>query len=123
MEFFSKLGETLSDVGKDVAQKSKELTGIAKLRLDIKAKEDHIRKLYAQIGKKYYELHKEDVEPLFDELALITEAEEQISSMESEISELKGLKQCSECGEPMMEDAQFCQKCGMKYESVYEEES
>ena len=40
MAFFDKLGETIVNVGKDATQKAKDLSGVAKLNLDIKAKED-----------------------------------------------------------------------------------
>ena len=38
MAFFDKLGETIVNVGKDATQKAKDLSGVAKLNLDIKAK-------------------------------------------------------------------------------------
>ena len=44
MTFFTKLGETISATGKDVSQKAKELTEIAKLNMDVKTKEDLDRK-------------------------------------------------------------------------------
>lgn len=122
MDFFTKLGETISEAGKDVSKKAKDMTGIAKLNMDMKAKEDYINKQYAAIGKQYYELHKDDEEPLFEEMSLIREAEEEILRMEQELADLKGLKKCPSCGAAMEQEAQFCSKCGAKYESVYEED-
>lgn len=122
MDFFSKLGETLSEAGKDVSQKAKDLTGIAKLNMDIKAKEDYMNKQYAAIGRQYYELHKEDEEPLFEEMVLIREAAEDIQRMQQEMAELKGMKMCPVCEAAMEQEAQFCPKCGTKYESFYEED-
>lgn len=122
MDFFTKLGETISEAGKDVSRKAKDMTGIAKLNMDMKAKEDYINKQYAAIGKQYYELHKDDEEPLFEEMSLIREAEEEILRMEQELADLKGLKKCPSCGAAMEQEAQFCSKCGAKYESVYEED-
>ena len=60
MDFFDRMGEKLVIAGKDVTQKAKDLSGTAKLNFDIKAKEDFIEKQYAQIGKLYYEDHKEE---------------------------------------------------------------
>jgi len=60
MDFFDRMGEKLVTAGKDVTQKAKDLSGTAKLNFDIKAKEDFIEKQYAQIGKLYYEDHKEE---------------------------------------------------------------
>lgn len=66
----------MSEAGKGVSQKAKDITGIAKLKLDIKSKEDYVNKLYMAIGKRYYEMHHEDAEPLFEEISLIEEAKE-----------------------------------------------
>ena len=39
MEFFDKLSETIVSAGKDVGQKAKDVSGIAKLKMDIRSKE------------------------------------------------------------------------------------
>ena len=50
MAFFDKLGETIVNVGKDATQKAKDLSGVAKLNLDIKAKEDYVQRQYTELG-------------------------------------------------------------------------
>mgnify|MGYP002529134409 CR=1 FL=1 len=122
MDVISKLGESLTEAGKDVSQKVKDMTGIARLNMDIKAKESYISKQYAAIGEQYYELHKDDVEPLFEEMALINEAKEEILRMQNELADLKGMKKCPSCGATADQEAQYCPSCGTKYETVYEEE-
>ena len=59
MNIFEKLEEALTEAGRDVTQKAKEVSGIAKLKLDIKAKEDYVQKQYAMLGTNYYNKHKE----------------------------------------------------------------
>ena len=59
MEFFDKLSETIVSAGKDVGQKAKDVSGIAKLKMDIRSKEDFVEKQYAELGKAYYEKHKD----------------------------------------------------------------
>ena len=63
MDFFGKLGETLTETGKDVSQKVTDLTEITKLKMEIRSKEDSVRRQFTEIGKQYYELHKDDAEP------------------------------------------------------------
>ena len=46
MEFFDKLSETIVSAGKDVGQKAKDVSGIAKLKMDIRSKEDFVRNLF-----------------------------------------------------------------------------
>ena len=60
MEFFDKLSETIVSAGKDVGQKAKDVSEIAKLKMDIRSKEDFVEKQYAEIGKAYYEKHKDE---------------------------------------------------------------
>ena len=64
MDFFDRMGEKLVTAGRDVTQKAKDLSGTAKLNLDIKAKEDFIEKQYAQIelvaGEKQEEIVESD---------------------------------------------------------------
>lgn len=122
MAFFTKLGETISATGKDVSQKARELTEIAKLNMDVKAKEDFVTKQYMEIGKQYFELHKGDEEPFFEEIGLIKDSLAEIEQLKSDIAELKGKKKCPECGAVVEQDSAYCSKCGAKCESIYEEE-
>ncbi len=46
--------------GKDVGQKAKDVSEIAKLKMDIRSKEDFVEKQYAELGKAYYEKHKDE---------------------------------------------------------------
>ena len=39
MSFFDEMKESLVSAGKDVSQKAKEVSGVAKLKLDVKSKE------------------------------------------------------------------------------------
>lgn len=123
MTFFTKLGETISSTGKDVSQKAKDLTELARLNLNIKAKEDFIEKQYGEIGKQYFNLHKEDQEPFFEEINLISETLKEIERLKSEIADLKGKKKCPACGAVVEQDAIFCNQCGAKCESIFEEEA
>ena len=43
MAFFDKLSETLTNASKDVGQKAKDLSGVAKLTMDIHTKEDQVQ--------------------------------------------------------------------------------
>ena len=47
MEFFDKLSETIVSAGKDVGQKAKDVSGIAKLKMDIRSKEDFVEMVQA----------------------------------------------------------------------------
>ncbi len=123
MDFFNKLGDTISGIGKDVSQNVADLTGIARLNMDIRKREDFVRKQYTEIGKQYYDLHKEDNEPFFEEINLITEALQEIEQLKAQIAELKGKKKCPVCGAVNEGEAMYCMKCGARCESIFEEDA
>lgn len=122
MDFIEKLGDAITGMGRDVSQKVTDVTEIAKLRMDIRSKEESVRKQYLEIGKQYYALHKDDAEPLFEEVVLIKETLEKIEELKAQIAENKGKKVCPNCGAPNEADASYCSKCGAKCEEAYAEE-
>lgn len=123
MGFFDELTESLTIAGKDVTQKAKEVSELAKLKLDIKAKEEYVQKQYATLGATYFEKHKdeegiEEAEQFF----LIKEALGEIERMKQEVLNIQGAAECPNCGEKMPEGATFCSSCGTKMNDMFEEE-
>lgn len=128
MDFFEKLGDTILTAGKDVTKKAKDVSGIAKLKLDIRSKEDFIKEKYIQLGKAYYEKNKGTDVPEKAQFERIEEALEEIEKMELLILELKKARKCPNCGSEAPDKAEFCSVCGAKLsivvdESPYEEET
>lgn len=123
MDFFNRLGDAITETGRDVSQKVADFTGIAKLNMEIRNREETIRKQYLEIGKKYYELHREDQDPFFEEINLITENVNEIEKLKAKIADLKGKKRCLACGAVNEGEAVYCIKCGAKCESIFEEEA
>ena len=117
MAIFEDMRDALLSAGKDVSNKAKEVSGIAKLKLDVKSKEDFVEKQYAELGRTYYEQHKEDEEPAEAErFKVIREALEEIDRMKAEILNLQGAAECPNCGARMPQGAAFCSNCGTKME-------
>lgn len=72
------------------AKKTKHVSRIAKLNVDIAAERDSIKRAYHEIGKLYYETHKEDPEGFFVRLCQdIDHSMASIAEMEAEIIRLK----------------------------------
>lgn len=121
MSFFDDVKESLVSAGKDVSQKAKEVSGVARLKLDVKTKEDFVTKQYAELGRMYYEQHKEDEEAANEEqFEVIREALEEIDRMKTEILNLQGASECPNCGAKMPLGAAFCSSCGTKLENETE---
>ena len=116
MAFFDKLSETLTNASKDVSQKAKDLSGVAKLTMDIHTKEDQVQKLYAQIGKLYFEEHKDDESAAYEQMTQIKETLAVIEDMKKDLMELKGAKVCPRCGQEVKTADAYCKSCGAKIE-------
>ena len=83
-----------ADAGKGIANKAadkaKSGARIAKLSVEIASEKENLKKAYIEIGKLYYDTHKDDPEGFFiqlcDEVGL---AQKSIAEKEAEIEELK----------------------------------
>jgi hypothetical protein len=72
------------------ADKAKAMARIAKLTVEINGEKDTMKKAYLEIGKLYYETHRNDPDGFFIQLCdEITVAMESIAAKEAEIAELK----------------------------------
>jgi len=72
------------------ARKTKNVSRIAKLNVDIASQRDTVKRIYREIGKLYYETHREDPESYFAQLCQeIDVSMESIAAMEAEIVRLK----------------------------------
>ena len=84
------VADATRDVAEKAAEKAKTYAKIAKLSVEINGERDAIKKAYIEIGKLYYDTHKDDPEGFFVQLCdEITVAAENIADKEAEIAMLK----------------------------------
>lgn len=115
MDFFNKVGSTISNKSKDVTKKAKDLAEIAKLSGKIAEKEESIKGAYIELGKYVYESQKEDApEEVAEKFAVIDAAVEEIEGLKREVRKLKGRQECPDCGKEVSYSAAFCSYCGAK---------
>ncbi len=115
MDFFNKVGSTISSKSKDVTKKAKELAEIAKLTGQIAEKEESVKGAYIELGKYVYETQKEDApEEVAEKFAVIDATVEEIDHLKKEIRRLKGRQECPDCGKEVSYSAAFCSYCGAK---------
>lgn len=88
--FASKAAEKAKDAAVAAASKTKQLSRIAKLNMDISGQKDTVRKAYAELGKLYYEAHHDDPELAMAQVCQqIDMANAAIAALEEEIASLK----------------------------------
>ena len=115
MAFFDKLGETLTNKGKDVAKKAKDFAEINSLNSQISTQQSMIQATYAEIGKNYYEAHRVDAgDPYADKMQVIDNALAQIAALNAQIRQVKGIKICANCGAEVPAESAFCSACGAR---------
>lgn len=126
-DFFKKVGETISETGKSVSEKTKQVGSAAKLNAKIISSEHSISDNYVILGKYYYDTYKDDPdEDIAETVNAITASIETIAEMKSQLLAIKGLVKCEQCGAGCPVEDDFCGKCGAKLvkpEPVVEEEA
>lgn len=103
MDILEKIGDTISDKGKvavDMAKeamdkakdKTKEFTQIARLKSQIGTCEEVIRKNYMEIGRLYYEQHKDAPEEQYAKACRsIENAQKGAEELQKKVEEVKGV--------------------------------
>lgn len=92
MDFFEKIGETITTKGREVTDKAKDIAEIANLRSQISTCEEVVKKNYLEIGKLYYEQFKDAEYNDFEEqCSAVANAKAGIQALEEKIQEIKGV--------------------------------
>ena len=116
MPLFQDLGKRVSEVAKNVGQKTQEATEVARLSGRIASKEAEIEQLFLQIGKAYYSMRGAggacEAADLFCQK--VTQLEAECEAMRKEIDALKHQSRCPNCGGVQPIEASFCASCGTK---------
>lgn len=110
---FEKIKSDIVAAGKDVGAKAKEVSNTAKIKLDIRTKEEFLQNQYAELGKAYYEAHKDDEDTTEREnLNSIREALEELEALKNELLDVQGAVVCPNCGEKQVNADNYCKNCG-----------
>ncbi len=115
-DIIKKFTDTITETGKNVGEKTKQVGNTAKLNAKIIASERSISENYTLIGKYYYDTYKENPDAdIADAVNAVTASLETIADMKNQILALKGLVKCS-CGASCPIEDTFCGKCGAMLE-------
>lgn len=115
MGFFNNLKETVTDAGQTVANKSKEISGNAKLNNKIRDNNKSIEALKIQIADILLASETAS-DPAYAELVgQINTLQAENAELQKEINANKGIEEgckCPKCGQENVAGAKFCVSCG-----------
>lgn len=109
----------LKNVAKDVGKRSGKLVESTKLSAKIASEESKLKKLYADLGEEVYsdytkgERFDGKYNQLFSDINLAKKA---IEDLKDEHADVKGVKECNNCGAEIKQEAKFCTNCGAPQE-------
>lgn len=87
---FDRMEDALSDFAGSISSSAKEFTEVSSLKGQIHSQEKLIEKTYLEIGKKYYEAHKNDTADAFlDQIQTIQDAKKKINELRVDIENLQ----------------------------------
>lgn len=116
-DIFKKIGDTISETGKTVGEKTKQVSSVAKFNAKIISSEHSISDNYTILGKYYYDTCKDNpAEEVAETVNSITASLETIADMKNQILAIKGMVKCQDCGAECPFEDTFCGKCGAKLE-------
>lgn len=114
MALLDELSRTLTDMGREAAQKTKDVVDVLQLKAQVGSERAKLRDLYATIGKAYFEQHRDKAKTKYGPVcAQIQSALDKIADMEAKISKMENTVTCSACGAVLGKDAVYCSKCGV----------
>ncbi len=118
MAFFDELSKTLSDKGKEAAQKAKEAAGVLQMKAQIASEKSKLKELYGAVGVLYYKKHRDDEDNEFQDLFKeIGNVLTNVAAMESSLQVMEGTIICPGCKKPMKKGSAFCSRCGTSLET------
>lgn len=116
-DILKKIGDTITETGKSVGERTKQVGSVAKLNARIIASEHSVSENYTVLGKFYYDTYKDNpAEEAAETVNSITASLEAIAEMKSQILAIKGMVKCQDCGAECPFEDTYCGKCGTKLE-------
>ncbi len=115
MAFFEDLGKKVSQTSQDAIKKTKAMAETARINSQISAENKTVWDSFTKLGQRYFELFGENPDDsLAEYVAAIRDSRQKIEEYEEQITKLKGLTRCPNCGAEMRDAAVFCTACGTK---------
>ena len=113
MAIWDDITKKAAALSEKAVKQAKDLSAVAKLKLQIAEAEKAADDAYAKLGRLYAAAHAEDCEEAFAaEMAAAVNAEQTIQTLKGQLHDAKGVAVCEKCGAEVAKDAAFCSACG-----------
>ena len=113
MAIWDDITKKAAALSEKAVKQAKDLSEVAKLKLQIAEAEKAADDAYAKLGRLYAAAHGSDCEEAFAaEMAAAVNAEQTIKTLKGQLHDAKGVAVCEKCGAEVAKDAAFCSACG-----------
>ena len=113
MAIWDDITKKAAALSEKAVKQAKDLSEVAKLKLQIAEAEKAADDAYAKLGRLYAAAHAEDCEEAFaSEMAAAVNAEQTVKTLKGQLHDAKGVAVCEKCGAEVAKDAAFCSACG-----------
>ena len=113
MAIWDDITKKAAALSEKAVKQAKDLSEVAKLKMQIVEAEKAANDAYAQLGRLYAAAHGSDCEEAFaSEMAAAVNAEQTIKALKAQLHDAKGVIVCEKCGAEVAKDAAFCSTCG-----------
>ncbi len=126
MDFLDDAVTKAKEVIDVVSQKTGEVVGVGKQKLDIATLESKRKKDFELLGMLYFEKVKDETvedDSIGRLIVSITEKNEKIDRLKAEVNSAKNKRTCPHCGALIEKDSIYCSICGEKLVEEPEEDS
>lgn len=88
--FFDKVGAAISSTANDLSDKAKEVSEVTALKGQIRSQDKIVENMYLEIGRNYYESHKDNMEDEYAaQMQNITTAKQTAERLRDDIDIIK----------------------------------
>lgn len=113
MAIWDNISKKAAAISEKAVKQAKDLSEVAKLKLQIVEAEKAADDAYAKLGRLYAAAHADDCEEgLAAEMAAAVNAEQTVKTLKGQLHDAKGVAVCEKCGAEVAKDAAFCSACG-----------